>query len=196
MGFYMLHFGGVYGWSSLLNLPPRTITGASHICLLQKQTAEASRKLTHKHNTHTHMTTTPNKQLLIQLLTKWAHQRPCLEFGNYGDVVAYRAEIRLIGLQLSDARTLLRALEGSGITAEAIVDRLKTGRLNLRESGEELDFCAGQYWPSEYRAAVCRVCSDILWAYIRASYPHFDGTELRRYFSRWFGKGLQKRWFN
>ena len=139
--------------------------------------------------------TTPNKQLLIQLLTTWVHQRPGLEAWNYTSLT-YRAEIRSIGRQLSDARTLLRAVEGSGITAEAIVERLKTGRLNLRDSGEELDYCTGSYWPTEYRAAACRVCSDLLWAYIRESYPHFDGTELRRYFSRWFGKGLQKRWFN
>ena len=140
--------------------------------------------------------TTPNKLALIQLLTKWVHQRPGLDRTNYGRVANYRAEIRSIGLQLNDARALLRAVEGSGITAEQLVERLKTGRLNLRDSGEELDYCTGSYWPTEYRVAVCRVCADLLWAYVRESYPHFDGTELRRYMSRWFGKGLQKRWFN
>lgn len=139
---------------------------------------------------------TPNKPQLIQLLTKWIHQRPQLDFANYGDIKPYREEIRHIGQQLQDARTLLRAVEGSGITAEQMVERLKTGRLNLRESGEELDYCTGSYWPTEYRAAVCRLCSDLLWQYIRAAYPHFNGTEIRRYFSRWFGRGMGKRWFN
>ena len=141
------------------------------------------------------MTTTPNKIALLQLLTKWINQRPGLEAWNYSSV-CYRAEIRSIGRQLADARTLLRAVEGSGITAEQMVERLKTGRLTLRESGEELDYTTDSYRPTEYRAAVCRVCSDLLWRHIRAQYPHFDSTELRRYFSRWFGKGLQKRWFN
>jgi hypothetical protein len=119
-----------------------------------------------------------------------------LDYCNYGNIAAYREEIRTVGRQLNDARTLLRAVEGSGITAEQLIERLKTGRLNLRESGEELDYCTGSYWPTEYRAAVCRVCSDLLWVYIRESYPHFDGTEIRRYFSRWFGRGMGKRWFN
>ena len=32
----------------------------------------------------------------------------------------------------------------------------------------ELDYCTGQYWPTEYRAAACVVLASALWAYWRA----------------------------
>jgi hypothetical protein len=147
------------------------------------------REVAPKYYTHT-------KESLLSALEKFANQRPGLEYGNYGCQIAYRAEVRHVGRQLQDARTLLRAVALSTCTIEKLVESLSIAkRLSLRDSGE-LGYCTGQYWPTEYRAAVCRLCSDILWHTTREVYPHFDGTEIRAYFRRWFGKGLAKRWFN
>jgi len=120
-----------------------------------------------------------------------------LDYANYGDPIAYRAEVRAIGKQLNHARTLLRAIELNGnVTLEAMREALSpSGRLSLLSNGE-LDYCAGQYYPVEYRAAVCGLCSNLLWNATREAYPHFDGTELRAYFRRYFGKGIQSLWFN
>ena len=146
--------------------------------------------MTHKH-THTH-----TKESLISALEKFVNQRPRLEFANYLNPATYRAEVRFVGRQLADARQLLKAVETSNCTLEDFERWLNpTNRLSLKCSGE-VHYVVGQYFATEYRAAVCRLCSNILWRLARDSYPHFDGTELRAFFRRRFGKGLAKRWFN
>jgi len=92
-----------------------------------------------------------DKQQIITALYAWVAQRPGLEFGNYGDVKGYRAELRSITRDLQDARTLLRAVELSGITGEELAQafgRAYSGRLSW--DGKRLDYCTGQYWPTEY----------------------------------------------
>ena len=59
-----------------------------------------------------------SKQAIITALESWIKQRPGLEYGNYGDPVSYRAELRGITRDLQQARTLLRHVELSGITGE------------------------------------------------------------------------------
>lgn len=141
-----------------------------------------------------------NKSLLINLLRAFVARRPNLEFGNYGCHKAYRAELRHVGQQLKDARALLQAVEASSaITGDMISLLLKSGRLTLStlaSGGYKLDFCACQYEPTEYRPAVSRLCANLLWAQNVVAYPHFDGTERRQFFRRWFGLGVAKRWFN
>jgi len=136
------------------------------------------------------------KASLIVSLHKFINQRPGLDHANYGDPIAYRSEVRAVGKQLATARTLLRAAELSGgVTLEAILEALSsTSRLSLFNG--ELDYTAVQYYATEYRASVCKLCSRLLWDSTRGAYPHFDGTELRAYFRRCFGKGIQSRWFN
>lgn len=140
-----------------------------------------------------------DKNLLINLLRKFASRRPGLEYANYGDPKTYRAELRAVGRQLRDARTLLAAVEASPITGDQIAAALKSGRLTLhiRDNGApELHYVACQYEPTEYRPAVSRVCSSLLWAHVRASWPHYDGTDIRAHFRRWFGRGIASVWFN
>jgi hypothetical protein len=113
-----------------------------------------------------------NKQAIISALASWIKQRPGLEYGNYGDPVSYRAELRSITRDLQDARTLLRAVELSGITGEELAqafDRAYSGRLSW--NGARLDYCTGQYWPTEYRRAACAVLASALWGYHRDNMP-------------------------
>lgn len=51
------------------------------------------------------------KATVIACLDRWIRQRPGLEFGNYGDLRAYRAELRNI------ARDLRRSARETGCTA-------------------------------------------------------------------------------
>lgn len=151
-------------------------------------------------------TITPTKEQVINLLDAWIRQRPGLEYANYGDLSSYRAELRSITKDLHDARELLRAVEFSSITAPALVDAFRafSGRLQIEpvkdKPGEyRLDYCTGQYWPTEYRAAACAVLSRALWDYHRADYTADDdhiGDKLRAKFRRMFGKGLQSRWLD
>lgn len=163
------------------------------------------------------------KQTLIATLDRFIRQRPGLEFGNYGDVTSYRSEVRSIGKDLQHARVLLRAVEWrDSISADDILRAARgafSGRLSIveTESGKfTLDYCTGQYWPTEYRRAVCAVLSSALWGYWREHCMpeptlHHNGETgetvsrycglragdyLRRTALREFGRGIAARWFN
>jgi hypothetical protein len=154
------------------------------------------------------------KQTLISNLRRFARQRPGLEFGNYGDWKAYRAEMRAITRDLAHAETLLRAVQyDDSITAQDIIEASTSafsGRLEIeacmhgqsgattcgkcghvwcdrcdpapsamchkcngagpsrhKPNGLRIDYCTGQYFPTEYRKAVCAVLASALWAKYR-----------------------------
>lgn len=144
----------------------------------------------------------PTKDQIVDLLDTWIRQRPGLDYANYGSLSGYRAELRDITTDLHDARELLRAVELSGVTAQELKEafRAYSGRLQLKEDpkGWYLDYCAGQYWPTEYRKAAAAVLASALWDYYRPDYAGDDhaGDKLRAMFRRKFGRGLQSRWLN
>lgn len=154
---------------------------------------------------------TLTKETIVTLLRQWINQRAGLEFGNYcsgwnnvSGRAAYRSESRRITQQKHDAETLLRAVEYSSITAEDLAKAFKgaySGRLSLVESpkGWKLEYCTGQYFPTEYRAAVCAVLASALWAYHRQDIPESDprpGDTLRAKMRRIFGRSIQSRWLD
>ena len=160
------------------------------------------------------------KTELLALLYSFVNKRPCLDFANYGEVSIYRAEVRMIGRQRSDALLLLRAVQlRDSITAADMVaafrNRLTLGR--TKKGDLCLDYCTGQYYATEYRAAVAQYAAALLWSYMRSNMPapivkkevedghtyeheYFDGLRvgpwLRRHFRREFGRGVASRWFN
>lgn len=112
------------------------------------------------------------KQTIVNALNRWVSQRPGLEFGNYGDVSSYRAEMRSIGKDLQHARAMINYVAcHDSITAEMILDAAKSGRLSIVVKGDTvtLDYCTGQYWPTEYRPAVCRLLSSVIWYWLSAN---------------------------
>lgn len=139
---------------------------------------------------------------IIQSLRQFARQRPGLDYANYGDPASYRAEMRSITADLADAQTLLRRLELSSVSDETIRAAFSafSGRLTLTDG--KLDYCTGQYWPTEYRKAVCAVAAAALWAHYRDSFAaaakpgESPGAAIRRQFRAEFGRGLASRWFN
>ena len=143
------------------------------------------------------------KQEICALLRAFVNQRPGLEFANYGCAASYRAELRRITKQRSDALQLLRAVElRESISAEDLIEvfpRAYSGRLELTETKGKpaLFYCAGQYYPTEYRAAVCAALARCLW-YHWANYfaspniPH----HIRQTAKSEFGRGIASRWFN
>ena len=114
------------------------------------------------------------KQQIIAAMYAFIGQRPGLEFGNYGEPVSYRAEVRAIGRDLTQARQLIRDVElRDSISADDIIKASRhaySGRLTIatRDDGAiAIDYCTGQYFPTEYRRAVCAVMSAVLWAWKR-----------------------------
>jgi hypothetical protein len=158
-----------------------------------------------------------DKKTLCALLDAWIQQRPGLEFGNYGDWTAYRSEMRSITRDLHHARAMLRYVEWhDSITADMILDAAKSGRLSIKVEGDKvsLDYCTGQYWPTEYRPAVCRLLSSAIWYWMRENMPkpvHMHNSEtgecvdridglrigdyLRRMAGRELGTSIARRWF-
>ena len=146
-----------------------------------------------------------NKSDIIAALDQFIHQRPGLEFGNYGSLSGYRAEIRSITKDLQQARQLLTYVAGrDSITAARIVDATRSGCLSIvaTDSGAvRIDYCAGQYWPTEYRRAVCAVLASAIWDYWRddcAPSPKPDKLAdwLRDKARKEFGRAIASRFFN
>lgn len=159
------------------------------------------------------------KTQIIQALSTWVNQRPGLDYGDYGDPVAYRAEVRSIGKDLQHARALINYVAWhDSITADMILQAAGDGgRLSIvvRDDGTvAIDYCTGQYWPTEYRPAVCRLLSSVIWHWMRENMPkghlvhnsetgetfeRYDGLRagdwLRRQSSRELGTSIAQRWF-
>jgi hypothetical protein len=154
-------------------------------------------------NTETAGQVAATKQEICTLLRAFINQRPGLDFNNYGCATSYRAELRSITKQRSDAIQLLRAVElRDSIEAGELVaafPRAFSGRLALVESKGKpaLEYCAGQYFPTEYRAAVCAVLARCLWHhwanhFASPNIPH----HIRETAKSEFGRGIASRWFN
>tara|TARA_R110000868_G_scaffold84294_2_gene237696 strand:+ start:1436 stop:1882 length:447 start_codon:yes stop_codon:yes gene_type:complete len=145
------------------------------------------------------------KQQIIAAMYAFIGQRPGLEYGNYGEPVSYRAEVRAIGKDLTQARQLLRYVElRNSISADDILAAAKgaySGRLTIVERDDgavSIDYCTGQYFPTEYRKAACAVLAQAIRAWYRTciSDTANPGDYLRASFKREFGRGMAARWFD
>ena len=156
------------------------------------------------------------KTQIVLALSAWVSQRPGLDYGNYGDHVAYRAEMRSIGRDLQHARAMINYVAWhDSITAEMILKAADNGgRLSfvVRDDGTvTLDYCVGQYWSTEYRPAVCRLLSSVIWHWISANASTLDiakmpqhgcmagivnqGDYIRKTARRELGTSIARRWF-
>ena len=138
------------------------------------------------------------KQTIIDALHQWIAQRPGLEFGNYGDVSAYRSELRSITRDLQHARAMVNYVAWhDSITAEMILHAAGSGRLTLTVNGDKvrIDYVTGQYWPTEYRRAVCHLMSSVIWAWLRENCDYKTGDDIRKAARRELGQSIARRWF-
>lgn len=141
----------------------------------------------------------------IEKLTKFVNQRPGLNFADYGDAAAYRAESAEITRDRTDYFELL-SLAFSRISDldNVITSYLQksSGRLTLDDKGE-LNYCTGQYFPTEYRPAVNRVLANLIFASYRDEVEHNtpnnvykDGNEIRKAIKRRVSRRLARLYFN
>ena len=134
--------------------------------------------------------------LILDALYTYAHKRPCLDFADYGNCSSYRSESRAITRDLHDARELLAAFKWRTITDEQLLSAMNSafsGRLAWDSEKQKLNYCTGQYWPTEYRKAVCAVLATSLWAYWRE--PDSTGDSIRKTAKRELSRGVYNRWF-
>lgn len=136
---------------------------------------------------------TTEKENMMNALGLFIRQRAGLEFGNYGDLRAYRQEQRSITKDKHQAEELLRFIANSpSITAE----RLKpssSGRLEWKN--EKWEYTTGQYFPTEYRRAVCSLLSSALWNWFREDCQCETREKIQASAKRNFSRAVAKRWF-
>lgn len=148
------------------------------------------------------MKTETRKELVLTALRDFVAQRPGLEFGNYGDVKAYRAESRRITRDRHDFDKLCRYVElRDSITDEHLLYGLKhaySGRLHLKPINGALraEYTTGQYFPTEYRAAACAVLASAIWEWLRETSPNWVVITAKHSVRRELGPVLTRRWFN
>jgi hypothetical protein len=143
------------------------------------------------------------KQSVIDALYTFVHKRPQLEFGNYGDIKSYRSESRAITKDLHHARRLLRVLEiYNQLTADDIIrasEHAFSGRLSINVTDDGLvsiDYCTGQYFPTEYRKAVAAICASALWTFYRNKCGYATGERIRQAAKRDFNSTIVRHYFN
>lgn len=105
----------------------------------------------------------------IVALIDFAAQAPGLDFGNYGDPLAYRQEARGILHDWKMTKGALHECAQLGVTDQMVIEaapRAFSGRLEwIKEChstatnriGPEWVYTTGQYWPTEYRKAAAAV---------------------------------------
>jgi hypothetical protein len=107
------------------------------------------------------------------------------------------------------------------ITADMLLTAAQgaySGRLTIDPNTGSISYCTGQYWPTEYRRAVCAVLASAVWAWLRdecmpagSRQGATDGAMLyrnpagrgfvsagdwlRTKAAREFGRSIASRWF-
>jgi hypothetical protein len=144
----------------------------------------------------------PLRDNILAALWSWIAQRPGLEPRNYirswddhDGRAAYRSDSRAITQQFKDAAAMLRYVELRPSVAGGELQAALCNRLTYTP-GRGLDYTTGQYWPMEYRAAVCRALASVLWDRFRADIgEHATGDAIRQAARRELGRSIAGRWF-
>lgn len=124
-----------------------------------------------------------------EALRRFVNQRSGIDGRNYGGSrEAFMQDYRRILRDGRDARVMLRAV----IPDYALADALKSGRLTW--DGKRLEFTACQYFPTEYRAAVCRALANALWRVWATGGTSCERIRAQARYS--LGRGVASRWFN
>jgi hypothetical protein len=140
---------------------------------------------------------------IINALRGFVEQRPGLNPANYGSWASYRQESREVARDLHDAREILNVASWT-VTADDILSAARGSRLSINErpDGVAVDYRTGQYFPTEYRKAVCRVLAQALWnhnseLYAASAKPEESaGDAIRRRFRQLFGHRITRRYFD
>lgn len=123
------------------------------------------------------------KTAICDALAAFIRSRPGFEYANYGSASSYNADVRRAARQKRDAEKMLEAVRWrDSITGADLIEAARGGRLTIEVNPAgtvggimrpvvRIDYCTGQYYPTEYRAGVCRVLASALWNWQRDNMP-------------------------
>jgi hypothetical protein len=136
---------------------------------------------------------------ILAALDRFIKQRSGLDARNYGDRESLMSDYRPILRDGKVARQFLRFVElRESITAEMLIEgtRSFSGRLQFtrdRKGNCVVDYCTGQYFPTEYRRAACCVLARTIQEYL---FPDAkDNADIRQKAKREFGRAIATRYF-
>lgn len=137
----------------------------------------------------------------MSALSAFVAQRSGISFADYGNRDSFRGDYRPIIQQGKDYRKMAAFVSGCTISDHDFVkasDQVFSGRLQFDkrlDNGEySVDYCIGQYFPTEYRLASCWLISRVIrnyWQECGYSYP-----EIKAKAKQVFGRGIASRYFN
>ncbi len=142
------------------------------------------------------------KQAIVNSIRVFINQRSGIDGANYsGDREAFMGDYRPILKYGKHARQLIRFVERcDSISDKMILDasRAFSGRLQFVERGDKVgvDYCTGQYFPTEYRKAACAVLAQAIWNWFRDKCECKTRDDIRKAARREFGRGIAGVWFN
>lgn len=113
------------------------------------------------------------------------------DWSDRDGVAAFRKDYRDFLRDGRDSRELLRFVELFDVSLENASSA--NGRLEWAANGR-LDYCVGQYFATEYRAAACSLLANAIrrhWA-IGCDYSREEAIASAK---RWFSRGIVSRWF-
>lgn len=135
------------------------------------------------------------------IILEFVSQRPGLDPRNYCSPRdggegwrLYRQEAAGIARDKRDAIALL-SWARLACTDEQLRETFSRSGDRLTFVGDSLDYCAGQYYPVEYRAAVCRKLASLFWHSVPFE-PSKHRENVRKKALAYFGRGIVSRWFN
>ena len=104
------------------------------------------------------------KYTVYQKFYDWIMQKPGLEWINYGNSNLIRQEYRHIAQQKERALQALTLFGRLDYNKSQLRDAMRSfsGRLKF-DSNDNLDYCTGQYWPTEYRLSAAVVLEAYAW---------------------------------
>jgi len=145
------------------------------------------------------------------LLWDFAHKRPGFDLANYGGgrdgFRYYRQDYRTA---LNDLHAfhelfyLAQRRHGSNFAEAVHRELLRTsGRLTISEyNSEKLQYITGQYFPTEFRGAACRILVSIIWDDFRdernaaGELVYKDGHAIRKAIKASLRSRNAKSWFS
>lgn len=147
----------------------------------------------------THMNTTLEKSTLIHALGEFISKRSGIDGRNYNSRDSFMGDYRKILRDGKHARRLLGYVSRRSISAEDLVAASKSaysGRLSFVINGDSarVDYCVGQYFPTEYRTAACAVLARAVWDYYRTG-CNYSPEQIRNAARREFGRAIASAWF-
>lgn len=166
----------------------------------------------------TNQTTTTGQTLAenyinyLDLLWDFAHKRPCFNLADYGGgrdgFRYYRQDYRRALADLHAFREISYCLSnraGHREAAELVAAELRrtSGRLTISERDPaKLQYITGQYFPTEFRGAACRIISTCLWNHYRdemradGSKVYKDGPAIRKAIKNRLKSRNARSWFD